>query len=174
MWLASTDDLLLLISFGSALMDIRNGKVDNQWLGLCTLCGLGIRWTLGGPGAAAAGLAAMVIPLLLLGWLFIFRMIGAGDIKLLCALGAFLNPAHSLALVFGSLLIGGVLSLCILIRAGVFRQRMHYLSSYIVSALQTGEIRPYIRKGVHREENLPFTVPVLLCITVFCHGGILS
>ena len=172
MWLTSTNDLLLLISFGSALMDIRNGKVDNQWLALCALCGLGIRWNLDGPRGMARGLAAMAVPLLLLGWLFIFRMMGAGDIKLLCALGAFLDPACSLALVFGSLLMGGAISLCILMRSGVFRQRIYYLSSYITTVLQTGEIRPYIQKGVHREENLPFTVPVLLCITVLVSGGI--
>ena len=173
MWLPSFHDLLLLVSYGSALMDIRCGKVDNHWLLLCSICGLGLRGLRGGPEWLAAGLAGMLLPFLLLGWLSVFHMLGAGDIKLLCALGSFTDPYRSLLIVFVSFLWGSVLSLFILLRSGTFSRRFQYLYTYLQNVLETGRITPYIKRGVHREENIPFTVPIFLGISSLYIGGIL-
>ena len=37
-------------------------------------------------------LTGAAVPLILLGILFIFRMLGAGDVKILCALGGIMGP----------------------------------------------------------------------------------
>ena len=174
MWLMSYADLLLLISFGSVCMDVRDGKVQNPWLALCALCGLGLRYRLAGSRAFLAGMTAMFIPFLLLGWLFIFRMIGAGDIKLLCALGSFLDPLRSFYLVFGSLFFGAILSLLIMLRRGAARARLQYLITYIRSTAASGKVAPYIKNGVNREENIPFTIPVLFSTAALCLGGIIQ
>ncbi len=54
-------------------------------------------------------LCGAAVPLLLFP-AFRFRLIGAGDIKLLMALGSFLTPSRSLNLLFLSFLAGAVLS----------------------------------------------------------------
>ena len=74
-------------------------------------------------------IGGLIIPLLLYP-VFRLRLIGAGDIKLLCALGSFLGPADSLMLIFGSFLAGGILSLLLLF--AVFLKNRRVLLSYPV------------------------------------------
>ncbi|MFR3881319.1 MAG: hypothetical protein ACLTX6_02600 [Lachnospiraceae bacterium] len=71
------------------------------------------------------------VPIVLLGWLFYFRMLGTGDIKLFCVLGGLMGPYHILWCMWYAVLAGAVLSLAILFFCGGFHQRFHYLEQYI-------------------------------------------
>ena len=105
------------------------------------------------------------IPLVVLGWLFYFRMLGSGDIKLFCVLGGIMGPVHILWCIWYAFLTGGLLSLAILILCGGFSQRIQYLVKYI----RTGERKAYYRNGT-AWENIHFTVPVFMSVMLYAGG----
>ena len=115
-------------------------------------------------------MAAVAVPVLLLGILFIFHMIGAGDIKLLCALGGIMGPRTVMECIVYSLLAGAGISLAILISTGGIRRRFLYLYQYMNEFYCTGEIRPYYRKGMSFPENFHFTVPIFLSAVLYAGG----
>lgn len=71
--------------------DLKTFHIPNS-LNLCG-CGLGCIYTLIFQGIyqVKASLLGMIIPVVLLFIFFIFKLIGAGDIKLLAAIGAFVQ-----------------------------------------------------------------------------------
>ena len=68
------------------------------------MIGFLIQITENGPKGGVIFLAGVAVPVLLLGILFIFHMIGAGDIKLLCALGGIMGPRTVMECIVYSLL----------------------------------------------------------------------
>lgn len=80
-------ELSVVISAMAVWMDLKDASVDNGWILFSFMIGFLIQITENGLKGGVIFLAGVAVPVLLLGILFIFHMIGAGDIKLLCALG---------------------------------------------------------------------------------------
>jgi prepilin peptidase CpaA len=108
--------LTLALALGAGWLDWRSHRIPN-WLtvpGL--LLGLGastVAW--GWPGTKealeGAGLAlAILLPVVLL------RGLGAGDWKLMGALGAFLGPQRLIVVLFGAILIAGLMAVVTMIQ----------------------------------------------------------
>jgi prepilin peptidase CpaA len=100
----------LVLTFLAALFDWRTRKIPN-WLTVSgMIAGIVLRLDVSGwPGAKAAlegiGLAlALLLPLVLL------RALGAGDWKLMGAVGAFMGPVLFLFILFGSIFASGLMS----------------------------------------------------------------
>lgn len=81
---------------GAVVMDIQRAKVDNAWLLFCLVISLTVQLMERGTGGFIAWSFGACIPFLVLGWLFLFRMLGAGDIKLFCVMGSVLGPGQFL------------------------------------------------------------------------------
>lgn len=162
--------LPVVMAAGSMAMDLREGKVDNGWILFCLAIGLLVRLLLEGPGGAFSFLCGAALPLMLLGWLFVFHMLGAGDIKLFCALGGVLGAGNVLKCIICSLFIGAGISAAILISNRNISERFHYFIHYFTDLLQTKERKPYARKGMERLENFHFTVPVFLSVLLYAGG----
>ena len=153
----------------AVLMDLRRTKVDNEWI-LFSLCISLVAQLLGsGPGGAWKWSSGLLVPFLILGWLFAFRMLGAGDIKLLCAIGSMLGPGKILECIALSFLIGAAFSGAILISNGIFCQRFLYLFQYVSDFFQTGERKPYYKSGMPLE-NFHFTVPIFMSTLLYAGG----
>lgn len=153
------------------VLDLRVARVDNGWILFCLGTGLAVRFLEKGPGGLRDGLIGILLPAVLLGWLFVFRMLGAGDIKLLCALGSVLGTAKILECIFFSMLIGAGISAAILISTGGLSQRFLYFVLYIRELVRTGKITPYYSSGVASPENFHFTVPVFLSVVLYAGGA---
>jgi len=103
--------------------------------------------------------------------LFVFRVLGAGDIKLFCVLGTILGPVGIMNCIAGSFLLGAVFSLILMIVRGIFAERFLYFAGYVKETLREGKIRPYRKPGIRRPEHFHFTVPVFLaCVLGIRHG----
>ena len=153
----------------AVLMDLHRTKVDNGWL-LFSLCISFAAQLLGsGPGSVKVWGSGMLVPFLALGWLFAFRMLGAGDIKLLCVLGSMLGPGKILECIAYSFLIGAAFSGAILISNGIFCQRFLYFYRYTADFLKTGERKPYYKSGMPLE-NFHFTVPIFMSAMLYAGG----
>jgi prepilin peptidase CpaA len=101
---------VLVLTLIAAAMDWRTRKIPN-WITMPgVVAGVVLRTTLSGwPGARAAleglGLAlGLLLPLVLL------RALGAGDWKLMGAVGAFMGPVLFLFIFFGSIFVSGLMS----------------------------------------------------------------
>ncbi|MFQ7550610.1 MAG: prepilin peptidase [Blautia marasmi] len=109
------------------------------------------------------------MPLLLLYPLFCFRMMGAGDIKLMAVLGGILGVSGILKGMFCAFILGAVLSLAFLISCGNLRERFSYFFHYLKVCKEEHCPVPYGKQGA-QAENLHFTVPILLGIMLYAGG----
>jgi len=112
-WISTAAAAALLA--GAFVTDVRSGKISNKWT-LSFLAGAIIYYIaasgLAGIGKAAAGAAAGFVPLLLL---YMAKGIGAGDVKLFGALGAWVGPALVLQMLLYSILYAGAIAVGIVV-----------------------------------------------------------
>ena len=166
------EEFLVLIIAGTAVgMDLVTYKIDNRFILISLASGMIMHARIRGPAGvldSAGGVLAAFSVLILL---FVFRVLGAGDIKLFCVLGTILGPAGILNCIAGSFLLGAVLSLILMIFRGIFAERFLYFAGYVKKTLREGKIRPYREPGMRRPEHFHFTVPVFLaCVLGALYG----
>ena len=149
----------------AALMDIQRAKVDNGWLLFCVLVSLFTRIWKMDVSSLGSWICGLLVPILILGILFIFRMLGAGDIKLLSVIGSMIGPTKILNCISYSFLIGAVISAALMISS----QRILYLLHYISVYFKTGKREPYYKSGMPLE-NFHFTVPIFLSALLYAGG----
>lgn len=161
---------LLAIVMAAVLCDLQSQRIPNGIIVTGMICGFCYQiWKEGSIGFILFA-GGSLMPIMLFGILYYFRMIGAGDIKLLCVLGAFLGPCECVACMIAAVLVGGGISLILIFRRRLFTQRLYYLVEYI-SQYSTEKVwKPYL-KEVGEEARFAFSVPVL--VAVLCYiGGI--
>lgn len=129
--------LLLVLVAIAAGFDLNSRRIPN-WLvlvGLVTSYILQINFNTSGSfsGFKAWGLGLLVGFGLFLP-LYLFRAMGAGDVKLMAMVGSFLGPVSALGAVLTTLVAGGVLAVAVSLWGGVLR---HTLSNVRVVMEQT-------------------------------------
>lgn len=85
----------------------------------------------------------ILLPLALLFPLFLFKMLGAGDVKLFCALGAITGLNIVIQILIYSFLSGGIIGVFVLLVRKNIKQRLKYLISYLKSCFLVGALLPY-------------------------------
>lgn len=145
----------------AVVCDLYERRIPNEIITGGLIMGGAYQWSTQGPSGMAAFLQGVFIPLLMLGALHYFRMIGAGDIKLLMMAGGFFGAHGSLMCMFCAFMAGGLYALPVLCRRGMLARRMRCLLRYISDYRGNGEWKPYIERG---EDGafLHFSIPVLL------------
>ncbi len=127
---------LVFFTAVAAYFDLRFSRIPN-WLTLSgCVVGLALntnREGLTGLRHAVLGLLtgfALYLPL----WLLHAR--GAGDVKLLAAVGAFLGPQNTLVLAIVAALVGGVLALALVVAKGATRQTAVNIGAILTSLVR--------------------------------------
>ena len=157
---------ILLVTAGTALcFDLRTGRIPNILTLVSSVTGLLLQTMGSGTFGIADFILGTTIPLVILLPLFRFRMMGAGDIKLLMALGGIAGFSGMLRIMLWSFVAGGIAAFIRMIRAAGFRERFHYLYRYVLETRRSGRITPYRKKG-KRPENFPFSVPVFIAAVI--------
>lgn len=152
---------LLPFQMAAVMCDLCERKIPNALVTGGLIMGAAYQWSSNGPPGLLRFAGGMLTPLLLLGVLHYFRMMGAGDIKLLMMSGSFFGPLGSVKCMCLSFLAAGILSVAVVLRRRVLRQRLSYFFHYIQSWREGGKWTPYIVP----EENcayLYFSIPVLI------------
>jgi prepilin peptidase CpaA len=168
--------LLPLILFVAAWHDIRSYRIPNKLVfgGMIIalvfhavapleMCGLGILDSL-------AGLAVGLIALLPL---YLLRVMGAGDVKLMAMTGAFLGAEGAVAALMCVLLSGGVLALCVALYQRKLLELLQRLKIMVHLALASASTPGFSIKeslSVSRTESigkLPYGVAIAVGTTVY-------
>lgn len=131
------------ITFTSALLAVAYGGVVGEWTGLAAAVG---GWALG---------IVLFLPF------FLLRGMGAGDVKLLSALGAWTGPASLLSLTFYTAISGGIMALALVLwrrrLASTFRNLWLLLCHFRVAGLKPMAELSLENKGTL---SLPYGVPI--------------
>ncbi len=112
--------------------DYRNHRVSNRLNALIVLTGLGVQAFFGGWSGLEAGLLGVLVGFGMLVGLWAMRGMGAGDVKFMAAVGAWLGPLWT----FQAVLVGGVLGGVIALGMIAY-QRSWHATSVNVSILMT-------------------------------------
>lgn len=140
------------LTFSSAFLGLLLHFVNDGWTGLSS--------------SLSAGLAAGA----LFAILFICGGMGAGDVKLIAAIG-FLNGLPSIGLLLvGTVLSGGVFGLMLAIRNGRVIETFRNVFSLAAHHVDNG-VRQHISLNVQNEATLriPYAVPIAVgCIAAAC------
>jgi prepilin peptidase CpaA len=148
-------------------MDWRYRRIPN-WLtvpGL--LAGIAVNAAAAGwPGVKSSLLGAGLGLLILLPFVMI-KALGAGDWKLIGAIGACLGPSRLIAVLIGSMLVAGVMALVLIIYKGRLRQAMgniaRMLQAFITLHLPGAEVSLDNPDAV----KIPFGVAVAFTVLLF-------
>ena len=161
-----TARIAMILAAGAVVMDGQRTAVDNLWTLFWTLLHLLLFVLPAGPSAWRSAVFGAILPFLLLFPFFCFRMIGAGDIKLLMALGSMTGPTGCLTILLLTFLLAAIFAISHFLRHHDLKERMQYFADYVQDYLQTGERRPYLRPGV-QTENLHMTIPIFFATVLF-------
>ena len=135
--------ILALLLTIAAISDIRTYRVHNLTVALGLAAGLALNLAGGGLEGLAWSLLAAIIPAVLLFALFALRMLGAGDIKLFCAVGSVMGVKFVLYAMAFSFLAGGVMALGIMLVRGNIKQRLRHIATYLKTCFLTRTFMPY-------------------------------
>jgi len=143
----------------AALVDLRWRRIPNWLTGSVLLLGLGVNLWLKGPGGIAFALFGALLGGAILLPFYLHRAIGAGDVKLLAALGAVLGPQAVVAVVLYAAVAGGLISLVLLSRRARLGQALFDMIRRPTRMRLSGAKAPYgvaIASGVYLSLLLPW------------------
>ncbi len=166
---------VLVFALIAAITDTRTRRIPNI-LTLPAFIG-GLCWAVavGGLAGLADSLAGAVLAMTPFVLLFVFAGGGAGDAKLMAAIGAWVGVIGGLFTVATVMVAGGVLSLVLIIARGSYREVsanfMWILDSLRAVVLGRGESRKgYILPSVESLHTMPYGLAILLG-TFVASGG---
>lgn len=153
--------LTLALTFLAALLDWRSRRIPN-WLtvpGL--LSGVLIHALIGGWHGTLFALEGAGLALLILLPLVIMRALGAGDWKLMGAVGAFVGPLMFLFVLLGSIFASGIMAVVQVLRMGRVTETLRNMLTLVRGFFSFGlKKNPEISLDNPRLLKLPFGVAV--------------
>lgn len=110
------------------------------------------------------------VPLLLLFVLFIWRVIGAGDIKLLSMIGSAVGGRKVIQIIILAFIIGAILSIFQMIKKKNLIRRWRHLVNYIHFCKKEKRIRAYnAYQEITEDACIPFSIAIVIGSFVVCH-----
>ena len=123
--------------------DLRYRRIPNWLTGGTLIVGLAANTYLGGVEGALSSLEGAALGLAILLPFYMFRTMGAGDVKLLAAFGAVLGPHMLISVAIYASIVGGIQALIILRRLGRVTVTLYQLFFMRVLPAKSGAKAPY-------------------------------
>jgi prepilin peptidase CpaA len=157
--------VLLALLLCAAIYDVRYRRIPN-WLTVSgVVIGLAINWILGPPDAGILfSLAGLGIAFGLYLVLYVLHAMGAGDVKLMAAVGALLGPSRWFGLFLVTAIIGGIMAM-ILILARRRTMKTFWNIGFILSEMRSG------RRGFVNNPDLDVQNPKSVGLP---HGAVIA
>lgn len=150
---------VVVLAVLAARADVRARRIPNALTGPAIALALLAHFSFEGLGGLRGSLLGMLIAggLLLPGWLL--RFTGAGDVKLMAAVGAWFGFPHALMATLFALIAGGVVALVVAARRGILRPTLLNTAWLAAWVMRPGAVAvtPPATSGV----RFPFALAVL-------------
>jgi prepilin peptidase CpaA len=133
--------------------DLNSYKISNQLILIGIIIGFLFNlfetaWT-----GVVIWFGGIFLPVILLIVLFLFKVLGAGDIKLFSVVGGFFGASYVVNSIVIAFFAAAVLSLIQLIKYKQVRYRFHYFISYIQKMIQ---INQFTKQGIRNFKIIPY------------------
>ena len=159
---------LLMVTETAVLCDLARGRIPNELILAGLVLGAVSQSVSAGIYGVLFYLGGVLLPVVALGPLYYFRMIGAGDIKLLSVAGGFMGPAACVSCMFWSAAAGGILAAARMLRSRNLIARLSFFAEYVEEYARTGRWKPYL-KEVDEDAKFCFSAAILAGVLI-CIG----
>ena len=155
--------LLVILTLIAAAYDWKYRRIPN-WLTLAGVtAGLAVNTYMGGISGLWLAVSGAAFALLIYLPLYALRAMGAGDAKLMAAVGALMGPFTWWAIFIYTMLIGGVIAVGVIVVRGRFRRTLQNLGTILASLVRAR--RPWIENPEldvrdRRSMRLPHAVTI--------------
>jgi len=166
-WLVGPLAALLIVS----AIDLRSRRIPNLWVGLLFLGGL-THAALQGAAGAVAALAGAALGFSLLVWQYSKGLMGAGDLKLLAAIGTWTGPLGAVVVFLVASVLGGIFSLVALASLGQAEKKA-VGQNVLGLVLARGASVPQVTE-LSRARGIPFGVSLSAAAAFFLLRGVWS
>ncbi|PYV13273.1 MAG: prepilin peptidase [Acidobacteria bacterium] len=160
----------LVIALLAAFTDVRSGRIPNRLAYGALLLGLAVRTFVGGWGGLFEGLLGALICGGIFLVFFVIGGMGAGDVKLMAAIGCWAGIRQGLVTVLATAIAGGILAVAYMVfyRRGsdTFRNMGSLMRFHLTSGLRT---HPEINIKSSGAIKIPYAVAILIG-TVYSMG----
>ncbi len=151
---------VVILTVIAARADLRTRRIPNRLTGPALLLGLAVNVAVGGWHGLSTALIGMAVAgaVLLPGWLA--GWMGAGDVKLMAAVGAWLGFPLALFAALAALIAGGLIALVVALRNGVLWKSLQGtagLATWLLHASQGASLPRPATTGI----RFPFGVAVM-------------
>lgn len=146
----------------SVISDIRTYKVKNNITLTFAAFGLVYCMLFDTTQGLLFGALGFIIPLILLIPLYALNMLGAGDVKLFCAIGTFIGVRGVIYTIAYSFLCGLAIAILIMIIQRSFFTRMKRLYEYFKCCILCMKLMPYEEFGYTQQGRMHFSIPIAL------------
>jgi prepilin peptidase CpaA len=157
----------VLLALVAGWMDWRSRRIPN-WLTVPGLAiGIAANCLVSGWDGGKSSLLGAGLGLLLLLPFVLIRSLGAGDWKLVGALGAFLGPQALIAVLAITILVAGVMAAVLIVIKGRVRQTARNLGRMLAAMLSLRLPGPEVSLDNPQALKVPFGVAVALAVVLF-------
>lgn len=158
--------ITVVLITGLAMMDdLYRGKISNGFIVSGLILGILYQIFANGILGGVIWLGGTLFPIVILSGLYFFRMIGAGDIKLLAVAGSFVGPVRVWYCLVWSLIFGAVIVLGILYKKQNFLERIKFFGAYMNSCMKKKQWVPYLPQ-VNEDGKFCFSIPIFLAVVL--------
>jgi prepilin peptidase CpaA len=152
----ATSALLCTILAVAAYSDIRTHRISNRLSLLGLVAGMVLQYLAHGLQGVTSGLLGAGVGLGCFAPFYMLRAMGAGDVKLLAAVGAALGPQGAFFAVLFSLLAGGFGAIGYVMWRGLRAS----VSSFVHEGFTAAGASALVAAQLARRDRLPFALPI--------------
>lgn len=167
--LTSVEAVAVAIATTAGAWDLRTRRIPNALTFSAAAAGLLYHVVTGGMESGLASIGGFFVGALPLFLQFALGGMGAGDVKLMGALGAWLGPLPAFWLVLYSGIAGGAMALVIAIAHGYLKQAAHnLLSLFFYWQVEGLKPMPALTLAEGNAPRLAYAVPILAGTVATC------
>jgi prepilin peptidase CpaA len=172
-WPPQTSTIAVLIIIAAAsVSDLRRGRIPNTLTLGSAAVALLLQTAVGGLAGLAWGLGGWAAGIVLFAPLYAVRGMGAGDVKLLAAIGSWLGPVGALWTALYGAMAGGVLALVVAASRGYARKALSNVGTILMTWRTVG-VRPVpgLTLSDAGSVRLPYALPLAVgaALTLWLH-----
>jgi prepilin peptidase CpaA len=164
--------LCALMAAIAGFTDWRSRRIPN-WLTMSgALLGIAVNAALAGWPGVESSLLGMVLGLAVLLPFVLVKSLGAGDWKLIGAVGAFFGPRQLIVILFATILVAGVMALALIVWKRRIRQTLRNVGRMLMAFVQFHLPGPELSLENPEALKVPFGVAAAIAVVLYTVGHV--